>query len=281
MRLNRLVWLAAVLACGRAQPSTDPTAAFLGRLLGGDRPSLLAAFAGDPQVDDPMGGRVVGDEAFDRFLEQRRAWLAERSANVESLRVTQDERHTVFEAVLHLRLPDTTIALPIAVVGDRAPDNRVSAIRIYHSHWPLLGAHRVRAPLLPPDTTLVIRDVVGVYQRALAAGHVDSIVEAFEPDGYFREPSGGIYVHRGRDALRTFFTALLSSGGIGIEHCTLTDDGTVAAIEFIAVRFGTQQLVPQAGLAVYERAPGGRLRAARIYDDVNVEALAPESVRTP
>ncbi len=228
-----------------------------------------------------MGGRVVGDEVFDRFLEQRRAWLAEHSATVESLRVTQDVHHTIAEAVLHLRLPDTTIALPIAVVGDRAPGNTVTAIRIYHSHWPLLGAHRVRAPLLPPDTTLVFRDVVGVYQRALAAGNVDSIVDAFEPDGYFREPSGGSYVHRGREALRAFFTAVLGTGGIGLEHCTVTDDGTVAAIEFIAVRFGRQRLTPQAGLAMYERAPGGRLRAARIYDDVNVEELAPESVRTP
>ena len=278
MRLPRLVWLAALLGCGRAQPSADPTAAFLRRVLSGDRPSLLAAFAGSPQVDDPMAGRVVGDEAFDRFLAQRRAWLAERGASVESLRVTQDEWHTVAEAVLHLRLPDTTVDLPIAVVGDRAPGSKVTALRIYHSHWPLLGAHRVRAPLLPPDTTLVIRDVVGVYQRALAAGQVDSIVDAFAPDGYFREPSGGNYVHRGRDAVRTFFTALLSSGGIGIDHCTLTDDGTVAAIEFIAVRFGAQRLVPQAGLAVYERAPGGRLRGARIYDDVNVEVLAPATV---
>lgn len=281
MRLTRLVWLAVLFACGRAQPSADPTAAFLGLLVRGDRPSLLAAFAGAPQIDDPMAGRVVGDEAFDRFLEQRRSWLAERSASVESLRVTQDERHTVAEAVLHLRLPDTTIALPIAVVGDRVPGNKVTAMRIYHSHWPLLGTHRVRAPLLPPDTTLVFRDVIGVYQRALAAGNVDSIVDAFESDGYFREPSGGIYVHRGREALRSFFTAVLRSGGIGLEHCTVTDDDTVAAIEFIAVRFGRQRLTPQAGLAVYERAPGGRVRAARIYDDVNVEVLAPESVQTP
>jgi hypothetical protein len=40
----------------------------------------------------------------------------------------------VVEAVLHLRLPDTAIDLPIAVVGDRADGPLVRVIRVYHSH---------------------------------------------------------------------------------------------------------------------------------------------------
>ena len=74
--------------------------------------------------------------------------------------------------------------------------------------------------------------------------------------------------------MRTFMTGLLAPGGIPLEHCTLTDDGFAGAIEFNAVRFGPHALAPQAGLAVYERGPSGRLHAARIYDDVNVEAYA-------
>ena len=69
-------------------------------------------------------------------------------------------------------------------------------------------------------------------------------------------------------------THLLSSGGIRLEHCTVTDDGVACALEFNAVQFGPHPLEPQAGVAVYERGPSGRLHAARIYDDVNVEALA-------
>ena len=68
---------------------------------------------------------------------------------------------------------------------------------------------------------------------------------------------------------------ILGAGGIGIDHATVTDDGKTCAIEFNAVRFGKQPITPQAGLAVYERGPTGRLHAARIYDDVNVEVLAP------
>ena len=266
--------MAAAWAC-TSVTARDPTDAYLERLLAGDRGALEAGFAGEPAVDDPMGGRIRGRADFEGFVAERHAWLADRQTRVEAVRTTRDEHRTVFEAVLHLALPDTAIDLPIAVVGDRAPGNRVTAIRVYHSLWPLLGVHRVRPPLLSRDATLVLRDVVGTYQRALAAGNVDSIVGTFEPDGYFREPSGGVWVHRGTAALLEFMTQILAAGGIGLEYCTLTDDGVVAAIEFNAVRFGARHIGPQSGLAVYERSPRGLLKAARIYDDVNVEALAP------
>ncbi len=78
----------------------------------------------------------------------------------------------------------------------------------------------------------------------------------------------------GSEQLHEFMAHLLASGGIRLEHCTATDDGVACAIEFNAVQFGSQRLQPQAGVAVYQRGPSGRLHAARIYDDVNVEALA-------
>ena len=103
--------------------------------------------------------------------------------------------------------------------------------------------------------------------------NVDAIVATFDLDGYFREPSGEPWVHRGHADLRKFMTQILAAGGVGIDHTTVTDDGKTCAIEFNAVRFGKHALTPQAGLAIYERGPTGRLRAARIYDDVNVEVL--------
>ena len=267
----------ALAACARAAPLPDATVAYLDRLLAGDSAALLAGFAGEPAIDDPMAGPVKSGADLGRFVAERHRWLAERGARLEPLRTTRDAHRTVVEAVLHLQLPDTAIDLPIAVVGDRADGPLVRAIRVYHSHWPLEGAHRVRPRLLPPDSTIELHDVVGSYQRALAAGDVAAIVSTFEPDGYFREPSGGIYVHRGREQLRAFMSTILGGGGIRLEHCTVTDDGVVAAIEFTAVQFGPHRLQPQAGLAVYERGPSGLLHAARIYDDVNVEALSANS----
>ena len=267
----------AKIAAGWTTP--DATTAYLDQLLRGDSAALLAGFAGEPAIDDPIGGRVRGRAELDRFVAERQAWLEKRAARFELLRTTTDSRRTVVEALLHLQLPDTAVDLPIAVVGDKGQANRVTAIRIYHSHWPLEGKHEIRHPLLPRDSTLVLQGAVAEYQRALAAGDAAAALATFEPDGYFREPSGGIYVHRGREALRQFLTAILGAGGIHLEHCSVTDDGVVTAIEFNAVQFGVRQLEPQAGLAVYERGPTGHLAAARIYDDVNVEALAPATVR--
>jgi len=106
---------------------------------------------------------------------------------------------------------------------------------------------------------------------------VDAIVNTFESDGYFREPAGGDYIYEGLDRLRDFMSQILSAGGITLEHCTVTDDGTACAIEFNAVAFGPRPLVSQAGVAVYERGATGRLWGARVYDDVNVEAYSSQS----
>lgn len=249
--------------------------AYFDTLLAGDSARLLSGFDGAPAIDDPLAGRVRGARDVERFVRACQAWLAERSARIEPLRTTRLERRTVFEALVYLHLPALT-ELPVAIVGDHAGE-LLSAIRVYHSLWPLEGTHRVRPPLLPHDPSLVAPDVVAAYQRALAAGDVDAIVATFEPEGYFREPAGGEWCYRGHAPLREFMVHILGTGGIGLQYCSLIDDGVACAIEFNAVRFGSHTVQPQAGVAVYERGTSGRLRAARIYDDVNVEALAARS----
>jgi hypothetical protein len=253
----------------------DPTEAYLPALLHGDLPALRALFALAPAVDDPLGGRARGLLALDSFAAERHAWLTERAARVEHLRTIRSSSRTLVESVLHLTPPGAqAVALPVALVGDSAASDRLAAVRVYHSLWPLLGHHVIRPPLLAHDPSLRVTGIVLAYQRALAAGDVDGIVATFEPDGSFREPSGGSFVFTGLDDLRRFMTNILSAGGIGLEHCTVTDDGVACAIEFNAISFGPRPIEPQAGVAVYERGPGGKLRSARIYDDVNVEAYA-------
>ena len=246
---------------------------YLQRLTAGDYGALLASFAGAPSIDDPIHGRLRGRVQVQRFMREHHVWLVERTVAVEPLRLTRNAERAVFEALLRIRHDGSNVELPVAIVGE-PPADRVDAIRVYHSMWPLEGTHRVRAPLLRRDPSIVVGDIVGEYQRALASGDTDAIVATFEQDGYFREPAGGPYVFRGRAELWPFMYSLLSTGGIGLEYCTATDDGMACAIEFNAVRFGRELLEPQAGIAVYQRGRSGLLHAARIYDDVNVEALA-------
>ena len=253
---------------------TDPTETYLASLIAGNVAALAAGFAGEPVVDDPLAGHVAGGADFERFAAERRAWLEERGARFEPLRSTRNDQRTVSENLLHLRLPSGFISLPVAVVGERGDRGRLKAIRVYHSLWPLLGEHRVRPALLKPDPGQHVAGIVVDYQRALATGDVDAIVNTFESDGYFREPAGGEYVYQGLERLREFMSQILSAGGITLEHCTVTDDGIACALEFNAVAFGKHPLAPQAGVAVYERGATGRLHGARVYDDVNVEAYA-------
>jgi hypothetical protein len=254
--------------------SGDPVEEYLARILAGDTARLLAGFAGEPAVDDPLGGRVRGEAEFAAFAAERGTWLKEQSARLEAVRTTRAGGRTVQETLVYLQRPEGVVELPVAVVGEPAADGRAPALRVYHSFWPLEGAHRVRPPLLPADPSQHFTDVVAEYQNALDSGDIDAIVNAFEPEGYFREPAGGPWIYRGREKLREFMVHLLGSGGIRLEHCTITDDGVACALEFNAVQFGPHMLEPQAGVAVYERGKSGRLAAARIYDDVNVEALA-------
>jgi hypothetical protein len=91
---------------------------------------------------------------------------------------------------------------------------------------PVMGRYVHRPPLLQGDPELRTSDVVGEYQRALAVGDVDAIVAAFEPDGYAREPTGGEYIHRGRDDLRAY--GLLFSNGGGTRWNTAPQSTTGA-----------------------------------------------------
>ena len=112
----------------------------------------------------------------------------------------------------------------------------------------------------------------------MAEGDLQGFVSTFEPDGYAREPSGGAYLLRGIQRLRTFYERMFANdGGILLEHCTLTDDGVRCALEYNCVVWGGTGLPPQVGVAVYERGISERLAGARIYDDVEPPAVSDTS----
>jgi hypothetical protein len=246
------------------------TVPFFDGLLAGDLAALVGSFAGEPELHHPVRGRVRGVRAFEAFVNEMTAWLGQRNAVVEDVDRVVAEGHGFGEVVLHLDGETGRVGLPVAIVSERESDGRIAELRMYFSSWPMTGRHVNRPPVLQPDPQLQEPDVVAEYQRALAAGDVDAIVAAFEPDGYAREPAGGQYVHTGPEGLRAFYERLFSNdGGIALEHCALIDDGRACALEYNVVRWGKTELPPEAGIAVYVRGPGGRLAAARIYDDVD------------
>jgi hypothetical protein len=69
---------------------------------------------------------------------------------------------------------------------------------------------------------------------------LEAVLATYEDDAYTHEPSGGKYVYRGKEQLREIYTSQFSNeGGIGLEHCTITDDSVRCAIEYNCVRWGS------------------------------------------
>jgi hypothetical protein len=114
----------------------------------------------------------------------------------------------------------------------------------------------------------LVRGVVGRYHERLAVADLGGTVAQFEAAGAVREPAGERLVHRGRVELQRFYGRLLARGGISVERCSLTDDGSSCALEYNLTTWGDSFLPHQAGIAVYERARSGFLAAVRLYDDI-------------
>jgi hypothetical protein len=269
------------LSYGR-QPNMNATGPipFYDGILGVKPDALLGSWAGAPDVDDPRSGHVVGVDAFTTWVNQTREWLIGAGAVVRPVHLIVTASRTVEEVALDLTLDGVRRELPVAVVAERHGDGRLTAVRVYHSLWPLTGGHEVRHPLLARDPTLTMPDVVGGYQRALAAGNLDGILASYEDGAVVREPAGGEYTYTGKDALRRIYSLQFADGlGIPLEHCTLTDDGRACAVEYNAVRWGAVAIPAQAGIAVYQRGDSGKLAFARIYDDVAPPAASDSSTQ--
>lgn len=251
---------------------------YFGGIMAGEVDALIRSFDGEPQVHDPIRGRIKGEQAFAAFVTETNTWMGDREVSIEHVAVVVTESRGVEEVVLHIDGDAGRVDLPVAIAADRLPGGHIEELRIYFSAWPLTGRHVNRPPLLQRDPELSLPDVVDDYQRALAAGDLDGILATFESGGYAREPAGARYLHDGPDRLRSFYEQLFSNGGgIPLEHCAVTDDGHTRALEYNVVRWGQTELLPQAGIAVYERGEDGKLAAARVYDDCEPPLGSPAS----
>ena len=88
-------------------------------LMAGDPDPLVESFVGEPEVHDPVRGRVKGEAAFRAFITEANAWLREHHASVDDVERIILDADGFEEVVLHLDSDDAAVDLPIAVVADR------------------------------------------------------------------------------------------------------------------------------------------------------------------
>ncbi len=161
---------------------------------------------------------------FPEFVRRNLSWLAGLHASTETVASTVAGRRAVVELLAHVNHGARELAWPVAVVAE-SPDDRSMVFRTYCNQWPVDQRRHVRPAFLKAGAAHP-GDVVGRYQAALDAGDTEAVVRTFAPDGYFRGPSGPRHTHRGAAELRSFFAGCFSAGGgIGLEHCAVTDDG--------------------------------------------------------
>jgi hypothetical protein len=262
----------------RAAGRADPVGRYVAALTEGDTHPMETVWPGEVVVYDPYNGVVRGHKRLRRFVRRSQSWLAERRARVETVAATVVGDRAVVELVAHLAYDGRELAWPVAVVAE-SPDDRSVVFRSYLSLRAVDGRRHLRPAILKPGPAHPV-DVVGRYQAALAAGDAEAVVRTFESDGLYREPIGPSFAHRGAGELGSFFTRCFSAGGgIGLQHCAVTDDGVRCALEYNCVRWGSHELPLQAGIGVYERGPDGLLAAARVYDDVEPPAGHPRAGR--
>ena len=258
----------------RAAGRADPVQQYFTALNTGDTHVLETVWPGEVVVYDPRAGEVRGHRRLRHFVSRNQHWLAEHHTRIETVAATYSAGRAVVELLAHLDADGRELAWPVAVVAE-APDDLSVVFRTYCSQWPVDGRRHLRPPVLGPGHVHP-GDVVGRYQAALEAGDAEAVVSTFGADAYYREPIGPHATHRGTVELHSFFTGRFSAGGgIGLQHCAVTDDGVRCALEYNCVRWGSHDLPPQAGLGVYERGQDGLLAAARVYDDVEPPAALP------
>lgn len=237
-------------------------------------------------IDDPIFGRTSGMPTLQRYAEEVAAWLRKHEGAFEKVAFVTGSDRDVTEGTLALTFDGRRVQVPVAVVAERRPEREVE-LRLYYSTKPIKGTRAVRSPLLPQDDEVAVPPPVTAHLDALSRGDEKGILASFEAAGTLRDSAGTTYAKDGDGGpLLAYYEKLFAAGntastpslpqrgdhgsGMEILKGARADDGTTCALEYTVVRVHGKMVVPQAGLAVYERGTSGLLRSVRVYQDVEV-----------
>jgi hypothetical protein len=226
-------------------------------------------------VDDPIFGRAKGMPKLAEFLRDISEWFRNRDAAFDKTAFTLGPDSDVTEGTMTLTLDGRRVPIPVAIVAERRRGREIE-MRLYYSTQPIRATAPARPRLHPDAQGIAVPPPVAAHIDALARGDVDAAVAAFESRGALRDSAGVVHIRdNGGGPLRVWHEKQLRSrpgsaerGSYEIVKGARTDDGRTCALEYTVVRVHGADVVPQPGLAIYERGESGLLSAVRMYDDV-------------
>jgi hypothetical protein len=149
---------------------------FFDGLASGEIDALVGSFAGEPEVHQPVSGRIRGASAFARFVSYTTGWMHDSGVSVEDVDSVRTPSRGVEEFVLHVDGEWGRIEVPMALAADLDAHARMTELRITSAaglEWPQGGGararkgehHRVHVHLPRRATWFELHRITGCYDR--------------------------------------------------------------------------------------------------------------------
>ncbi len=231
---------------------------------------LKQLFSGPFALNSPLSGSLNGETGLQTLLEDEGSWMRRHLISVEKIAVLKSDQRIAVELKLMVKINGRKTDLPVIIIGDLFGD-KFGQIRIYHSTWPINGAHRFRSPIVWPRNSLNRPDIIQTYAECLIRGDAGGILALFSDEAVVQEPSGSRFVHAGAEGREKFFRGILADGAPGITHAVDIRTDTSYCVEYICESWGKMIFPPMAGCTVYNLSSRlDRIEGIRVYDDITL-----------
>jgi hypothetical protein len=243
---------------------------FIEQILNEEYINILSKLTEDAVLNLQTVGVAEGKDTSIELLKKQYEYLKDEVKEVKVFREFEDAKHVVVEYDILL---NNTFDLPLIAIFVKDGD-KYSAIRTYHSVYPITEGHIFRASIFTDLIELTEPLEVVKYFDGITIGSTEDTMKtlSFEDDVYFREPAGWRWNHKTEAGLKEHFDHFFGDGGVPLKfHNYIFDEnkGTFAG-EYTCDVWGSATFKPQAGISIYDiNKETGKITGIRVYDNVD------------